>query len=356
MRRLRPRTMLRRSLLIAVGLVVVAATPALADPAKPTNYRSTVLRLSPSTSAVTARVVGGDGYLYLKVERGHEAVVPSTTANAPPYLRFEKDGTVRENQLSPNTFINNSRYGGTAVPSDASKATATTPPVWKTVSTDGSYAWHDHRIHWMVPGTPPQLGGRSTGKVSMGGPNGDWQVPLLVDGRPVTVYGELVLNGAQSPLPWVALAVVAAVPLFFAGRRRPVAAGVGAALVAGLVALVVGMAQNAAIPAGAGAMAVTVALPAVAVVAAVVGSILRPPPTKVIGGLAAVAALLGWVATRFAVFTKSVLPTDLNFNLDRAGTAVVIGLSVAAAALLVRSGALTPAAPPASTPAPGSAP
>ncbi len=343
MSRDRLRTVFARSILLAVGLVLLAASPALADPARPTNYRSTVLRISPPAPGIQARVVGGDGFLYLHVDQGHEVVVPSTTANAPPYLRFLKDGTVQENQLSVNTYINSSRYGGAAVPQNVAAATASTPPQWKTVATNGSFAWHDHRIHWMGHDKPPQLGSRDTGKVSLGPGNGDWQVPLIYDGKPVTVYGELVLKAGVSPLPWIALAIVVGAGLFLAGRRSPVVAGVGAMLVAGLVALVVGMQQNAAIPAGAGAMVVTVALPAVAIVAAVTALVLRPPPTKVIGGLAAAAALLGWVATRFNVLVKAVLPTDLNFNADRAGTAIVLGLSVAAAVLLVRSGALTPA-------------
>lgn len=351
------RRILSKSFLLAIGLLLVGATPAMADPARPTNYHSQVLRITPATSALKVQVVGGDGFLNVKVAEGHEVLVPSTASDAPPYLRFDKDGTVEENLLSANTYLNNSRYGGTAVPADAQNAKADTPPQWRKVASGGDYSWHDHRIHWMTPNQPPSLGEKSTGKVNMGGPNGDWVVPLIVDGKAVTIYGQLVLKSGVSPLPWLALALVAGGALFLLGQKKPVAAGVGAMLVAGVVALLVGQAQNSAIPPGAGAMVVTVALPAVAVVAAVTGFILRPLPTKVISGLAAVAALAGWVATRYSVLSKAVLPTELSFNLDRAGTAVVIGVAVAAAALLVRSGALTPAPHRVSaTPTPGAEP
>jgi hypothetical protein len=339
------RRKLSKSVLLALILVVLGATPAMADPAKPTNYESRVIRITPDVPGVKAQVVGGDGFLSLTVDKGHEVIVPSTSSNAPPYLRFRKDGTVEENLLSVNTYLNNSRYATNVVtPDSATKATADTPPQWKKVASGGSYAWHDHRIHWMGQGAPPQLQGKSTGKVSMGSGNGDWRVPLIVDGKPVTVIGDLHLRAGISPLPYLAIAAVVGALVFFLGRRWAVNVGVGAVLVGGVVALGIGLAQNHAIPPGAGAMVVTVALPAVAVVAAVTGLILRPPHIKVIAGLAAAASLLGWVATRFNVFIKAILPTDIPFAVDRIGTAVVVGLSVAAAALLVVSGALSPAA------------
>ena len=48
-------------------------------------------------------------------------------------------------------------------------------------------------------------------------------------------------------------------------------------------------------------------------------------PTGVIAALASAATTGGWVLTRYAVFTKAVLPTDLSPSLDRAGTALALG-------------------------------
>src|SRR5690606_23838496 len=56
--------------------------------------------------------------------------------------------------------------------------------------------------------------------------------------------------------------------------------------------------------------------------------------------LAAVAAVIGWGLLRVEVLWTPVLPTDLPAALDRALTALALGLSVAAAGLIVWSGAL----------------
>ena len=70
-----------------------------------------------------------------------------------PYLRFRADGVVLENQRSPTTYLNQSRYGTTA-PSGADPAL---PPDWLPVGQNGRYAWHDHRAHWMSQ-EPPAAG------------------------------------------------------------------------------------------------------------------------------------------------------------------------------------------------------
>jgi hypothetical protein len=64
-------------------------------------------------------------------------------------------------------------------------------------------------------------------------------------------------------------------------------------------------------------------------------------PTGVIAALASAATTGGWVLTRYAVFTKAVLPTDLSPNLDRAGTALALGTAIGGAILTVRSGGLS---------------
>ena len=105
------RSRLRRGLVTAaLALIVVLglAGPAGADPAKPTNYRSHVTSVKPTSSVIAVKVVGGDGFLDVNVEPGHEVVVSGYDGE--PYLRFSKDGTVEENQSSPATYLNRNRY------------------------------------------------------------------------------------------------------------------------------------------------------------------------------------------------------------------------------------------------------
>ena len=75
-----------------------------------------------------------------------------------PYLRFNADGMVDENLRSPTRADNESRYGGSS--SAGSARPGDVAPQWAQVATDGSYAWHDHRAHWMSP--QPPTGERGT--------------------------------------------------------------------------------------------------------------------------------------------------------------------------------------------------
>ena len=70
-----------------------------------------------------------------------------------PYARLLPDGTVQVNQRSPATYLNNDPYANATVPKTADAKAA---PVWKTIEGDNRYETHDHRIHWMSPGTVPE--------------------------------------------------------------------------------------------------------------------------------------------------------------------------------------------------------
>jgi hypothetical protein len=327
---------MRRSalgLLLVVLALVVPGSPAGADPARPTNFRSQVTSIEPPTSVVQVEVVGGDGFLDMRVEPGHEVVVEGYDGE--PYLRFRADGTVQENQNSPATYLNRNRYAGAQVP-EAIAGDGRPPPSWKTVATNGRLAWHDHRIHFM--GSDPS----AVRGLSAGDPV-EWSggVPFTVDGEQVVARGNYRLLDAPSPLPWMALAAAVTVVLVLLGRRRPVLVAGVALLAGGAASFAVGWAQNSAIPPGAGATPLTVALPVVAMVTAAIAIARSSTPTGVIAALASAATTGGWVLTRYAVFTKAVLPTDLSPGLDRAGTAVALAAAIGGAILTVRSGGLS---------------
>jgi hypothetical protein len=337
-----------RTLFVACTLgsfaALVPATPAAADPPEPTNYRSEITSIDPSLPAgVELAVVGGDAFLELQVERGHTALVADygedpADPDARPYLRFGADGTVDRNRNADATAVNEGRYS-TLAPG------ATGPADWEVVSTDGTYAWHDHRIHWMSSEPPRAVA--PDGTVDLGGPDGAWEVLLLVDGEATTVQGRLALLDAPSPLPWLALAgAVVAIGVLLGRRRQQVPTEVViAALAASLVAGVASWLELRAAPAGSGATIVGVAIAAAAAVAAALA--LAGPPIARLGATAASAAgLLGWVVSRRTTFTSAVLPTPVP-GLDRTVTALALGLGLALAIAVVRwPPAVAPEAPP----------
>jgi hypothetical protein len=336
----------------AIGLVALAA-PAAADPAQPTNYESQVLSVTPATPAISIKVVGGDGFLDLAVRRGHTVVVhgygtsgfAQTTDTGEPWLRIDPDGTVEQNRNSPATYLNANRYATKiSFPAgfDPDKA-PTLAPDWSVIGHGGHHIWHDHRIHWMGKGQAPPLV-RGTNQVRLNDrADGDWIVALVVDGKPVTVRGRLVLHAAPSPIPWIALLAVAGVAVAALALVLPfdaiLVAG-AAATIAGVVALVAGLEERAVVPDAAGGSPVAWALPALAVAVAVAAFVLRNRPTKAIAILSGSAAVLGWGLLRLSALWKAVPLSALSAPAAHALQAAAMGLAVGAAIAAARSGAL----------------
>jgi hypothetical protein len=330
------RLLVRSALLALFGLVLVAG-PAQADPAKPGDYTSTVTHVdgpSEATDVISAKVVGGDGFLTLKVQPGHEVIVNGYGGG--PWLRVRADGVVEENQLSPATYLNAKRYGTTPAPDNVTNETEVNdPPKWKQVATGGEFAWHDHRIHWMSPDNPP---GATRGAVL---PQYDpWRVSLTVDGKPVTVEGTLTWQKQESPIPWIAIGLLACAVTILLGKGRSTFVAAIAVLIASVAALQAGVVAYRSIPKVAGPNPLEIILPSFSVLAALIGLLWHRKPVGVIAILASLASLAGWAIMRIAGLVHPVLPTDLPFWLDRTSTAVAVGVAIGAAVLAVRSGAL----------------
>lgn len=319
-----------------LGLVAVllSASPASADPAGPSDFRSEVTEISPVVDTIDATIIGGDSFLELTVDEGHEVIVEGYSGE--PYLRFRADGTVDQNRLSSATYLNDDRMGAGEIPAEVTAALEddSTEPEWEEVASGGTYAWHDHRVHWMAEASPPVARGER-----VGGDYDPWIVPITVDGEAVEVRGTLTYESAASPLPWAALGVVLLGVVAWFGRGRGLRLPAAALAVASLIAVVVGRADWAATPDGMGNPLLWV-LPAVALLAAVAAVVLAAKPTGVIALLASVAALSGWALLRVEVLLKPVLPADVPAALDRASVAAALGLAVAAAYLAVTSGVL----------------
>lgn len=345
--------------LVAASVMVLGAGPAAADPAGPTDYRTTIIEVDPVTAQIELRILGGDSFVELAAEPGTEVRVPGYEGE--PYLWFDADGTVWRNERSPSRWYNDDRYGGAEAPPEADKAAE---PQWEAVARGGVHAWHDHRAHWMNEARP--IG------VEPGGTVLEAVIPLEVSGGPVDVHVRSVLLDGPSPVAAILGAAGAVVlglgalarnrgPRGGSGGARadlPAVAGPqGLALAAAValwsgLALVVAVAAMVGLPAEAAPGAITWLLPLVAL-AVVVGALvvvgrgLAALPLRMLAVPAALALagaeLLLWAWLRRLVLTRALVPTSAPAWIDRAvvAGAVVVGLAAVVGAVL-SLGALRP--------------
>jgi hypothetical protein len=328
-----PATRPRRSVVVRAVLALVALLIALppgavwADAAGPTDYQSQIVSIDPPTPQLHASIIGGDAFLLLRVDSGTSVEVYGYRSE--PFIRFLADGTVQENRASASYFVSRSRLGS-ALPSDfADDAT----PEWHNVATDGEYAWHDHRTHWMTDTRPP---GKRPGDVVL-----RQVVPMLVDGVAVAITVQSVWMPAPSAVPvWLGGAAGVAAGLFIAirvRRRRPVAATFAVPML-GLAALatVVGIWQYGTFPAETGPQLGWFGLPAVAALAAagVVTMHRRTASNRLTTNallLLAGVNLVLWSWMRRDGLSKAVLPTNAPAWLDRFASSAALGCGLLAA-------------------------
>lgn len=202
---------MRKTLMfLAIQVTVIAGTaaPAFAHGGggpDASNFLSTVREVSraddggePSGPAnlggLTFRVLANDALLELENSGREEVTIIGYSDE--PYLRIGPDG-VFQNNNSPATFINQERFGQVEVPSGVS---ATAEPDWEKVSDESTYAWHDHRIHWMSQAPPPQVASNETDETIE---IFEWTVPFRVGDEPYAVEGTLNWIRPGSPWPWL---------------------------------------------------------------------------------------------------------------------------------------------------------
>ena len=285
-----------------VGTAVALASdvsPAAADPASPTNYESVITSISAEGYGLEAAIVGGDSFISLRVHDSGEVIVLGYEDE--PYVRFSTDGTVEENTRSPAVALNRTRFGGSVDSDSDAKAL----PEWRVVATNSSYVWHDHRIHWMVRSLPPQLAGRSEGKVL------DWSVPLLVGDKPVTISGELYRRTPPSVVPYVAIGFVVTAAAAVAMRRfRGGAAAL--LLVVALLAFTLSLVEQLSIPAAAGRRVSLIVIPALAGVCTL-AALGRPRSVYALALKSACALIMPlWIMLNAKALSNARLPGDVS--------------------------------------------
>jgi hypothetical protein len=312
----------RLVLFVVGGAVALTPGTAAADAAGPSDFRSRVVSVEPATDALHLSVEGGDSFLMLHVDAGTRVEVPGYQGE--PFLRFEADGAVLENRASLTYAASRSRYGaaGSAVEPDAA-------PDWHQVSSDGEYAWHDHRIHWMSPNDPP---GKVPGDIVLRS-----QIAMTVNGTDeVVVTVESVWLPAPSPWPaWLGGALGLAVAAATYALRRVRWSRLLLADLATL-AMVVGWWQFRSLPPETGPRVMWFALPAVALVAATASFVVRNRLSADALRLLAGANLVVWGWARRDGLVRPVLPTNAPWWLDRVASAAALtgGAMVGVAALV----------------------
>ena len=315
---------------LGFGLMVwaVCPPPAVADPAGPTDYQTEVIAIDPDGTGFTVEIIGGDAFVGLVVEPG--VAVEVIGYRGEPYLRFRADGLVEENANAPSTYLNEDRFGETTIPDSVDRGAE---PDWQLVATNGSYAWHDHRTHWMNQQHPP---GAAPGDIILEG-----VVPLLVDGVEVDVIVQSTWMPPPSASGASAGAVLGILAVAAIGRRRDRRAI--ASIAFGSVALTIGLIAFASVPGETDPPVLLWVLPAMAIVTGVVAR--RPgiagleSPLEGVGQsvleVVAPSLLIAWGVTKWDWIWRPVLPTDLPSWAERLVTVAVLtaGLGLAIAAM-----------------------
>ena len=245
-RRLRYRFsgMSRRPLLALLSVAVLAqpllalAPASVADAATATeaenpindqgsnyNYRSNITSITPSVPGLSVQVLEFADRLLLTNHTGKTVTVYGYDDE--PYARVLANGTAEQNARSPATYLNTSFYGNVKVPASANPEA---PPKWEVVDRTGQFEWHDHRIHWLSPSTPPQVKNKSKRTLIF-----DWQVPIQVGASKGAIAGQLlwVPESSKAPIAVIVLGVVIVLAgllfVVFVRRRRSRALRAGGA-------------------------------------------------------------------------------------------------------------------------------
>lgn len=304
--------------LAAAAAVLIAAAPACADPATPTNYRSQVIYVE-AQGVTGVEIIGGDAFVRLTAAPGVTLEVLGYEGEE--YIRFDPDGTVHVNQRSPSKYLNDDRYANVELPAEADAGAV---PRWETVSADGTYSWHDHRTHWMSP-TPPATVGESDGAQTV--QIFDWTLPLRADGEDGEIVGTLTWIPSTTALPWFALSVATLVAVAAGSMRMSARSQAMVLFALAVVALVAGLASMAAQPPEGRTYGIDLLGPPVIIALGILAftqamrSNRSAPQVVLIGGV----GLAVWGVMRLGVLTHPILPTLLPYALDRLITAVVLG-------------------------------
>jgi hypothetical protein len=178
------------------------------------DYRSYITSVTPEVRGLSLEVLEFADRILLRNDTGKTVTIYGYSGE--PYARVQPDGTAEENVRSPAVYLNTNFYADVTVPASAG---ASDPPKWVVVDRTGQFEWHDHRIHWMSPVTPPQVTDKSRRTKIF-----DWSVPISVGAQKGAIDGELFWVPDNSKAPTAVIVAFVAIILFalvvFVRRRR----------------------------------------------------------------------------------------------------------------------------------------
>lgn len=188
-----------RGTVATLCVVALTAAPALAHDGDP-DFESQVTSFG--TPGLQVRVLSGDDRLEVRNRTGQVVVIEGYEGE--PYARLRPDGRVEINERSSATYLNEDRRGEVDVPAVADPKAA---PRWRPVESNGRFEFHDHRIHWMAEGDPPQVRDDRAARQKVF----DWAIPVRVGKEQTAIRGTLWWRGSAGGPPVgaiVALAVI----------------------------------------------------------------------------------------------------------------------------------------------------
>lgn len=309
-------------LTIATAIVCATATAASSLSLHPTDWESSIISVAPATDVVDIEVLNGGEAMLLTVQPGHSALIVGYRNE--PYLRITPDGEVQANLKSPTWWANKTGTGTGAIPDSADPAAE---PEWSTIGTNGSAAWHDHRIHAM-PGVTDGT---------------DWTVLVSVDDMPLVVRGRLTKLPSHAPIVELLLAIIAAAVVVLLGFRWAWTTSSAATLLGAALALIVAIGAWTATPAGFTHPWLALLAAVLAAVFAVTCFMVRNATrrVRVAAMVSAVAALAWWVALNFSALTAVFIPNSLSAGVVRLSVGLAMGIVVGVAVVIVVSGGFT---------------
>jgi hypothetical protein len=172
------------------------------------NYRSYITYVNPKVSGLDLEVLEFADRILLRNHTGKTVTIYGYSGE--PYARVQPNGTAEENVRSPAVYLNTSFYANVKVPASAN---AGFPSKWVVIDRTGQFEWHDHRIHYMSPVTPPIVTNKSKRTLVF-----DWEVPISVGTQKGAIHGELywVPNSSKAPTgAIVAFVAILALALLF---------------------------------------------------------------------------------------------------------------------------------------------
>jgi hypothetical protein len=207
----------------AQGVTQESGSP-INDQGSSYHYRTYVRSITPKVPGLSVEVLEFADRLLLRNHTGQTVTVYGYSGE--PYARVLPGGAAEQNMRSPAVYLNTNFYASVTVPPSAN---ASAPPKWEAVDRTAQFEWHDHRIHWMSPVTPPQV--KDQGKRTK---IFDWSVPIRIGTQRGAIDGELFWVPENSTAPTGAIVALVAIVLGGAlvvvvvrRKRRRIAPGAG---------------------------------------------------------------------------------------------------------------------------------